>query len=555
MKYNKWLNDFYYLSFFTVFLMLSGCDGGLARNTDQASNTDQGSGPPSGQNTGNFGHHSSLADSVKANDMEAVKAFLAKGGDVNGTDANGYTHLHQASTVEMVQLLVEKGADFNEAGKNPVINGRLRAQNVPMYDHALNNRLDILRFLLSKGADPNKGQSPVLFAAIDADNEATVRLLAQHKADLSLKDNGLKLNALTYAVFKNKPAMVKLILSLDKTLINKGNPFPLEEAIESLKPDLDMVKLLVTSGADVNQDTPFLNENAFEMAITKDVAIASYLADQGSKVRPHAFWRIASNGQLDAVKLVFQKNPVITVEPEYLNAAIENGHQDVALALLKGDATLTGFSKHLKHSGLSLAVEKKMPAIVRAIILKYGAKGKNTSRLLGKYWTDDNILADLLVAGVDPNGVAKNGGPLLHYRALNSSSNIVGKAVELLVGAGANVNLPVRVVGGACYYNDTPLHLAAYAGNPALVEYLLAHGAQPSLAMLNDTASEGTPLHVVASRSNGVHGADADRFLETVRKLLAGGADKTKTNANGQTPWQIITVGNDKHAQYKLILQ
>lgn len=400
MKNSKWFNHLGYLSPITVVLMVSGCDGGLARNTDQAD-----------------GQRASLVNAVIDNDAEAVKAFLAQGRDVNATDANGYTLLQQA--------------------------------------------------------------------------------------------------------------------------------------INSAKPNLDMVKLLVAAGADVNKDNPFSKENAFDMAIAKDVAIASYLADQGAKVRSQAFAKIANNGQLDAVKLVFQKNTAVTVEPQYLDSAIENGHQDAALELLKGDATLTGLS-----SGFEKAVKKGMPAVVKAIVNKDRLKGNNTSRLLGDYVTDDQALAALLSAGVDPNGVAKDGVPLLHYLAKNNDpTNPVDKAVQLLAANGADVNLPVFKTG--YYLKDTPLHLAAYTGNSVLVEYLLAHGARPSLAMLNDVDYEGTPLHVAVIRSNNVYGlVAADRFLETVKKLLAGGADKTKTNANGKTPWQSVKkASNMMYAQYKLLLQ
>jgi ankyrin repeat protein len=68
----------------------------------------------------------------------------------------------------------------------------------------------------------------------------------------------------------------------------------------------------------------------------------------------------------------------------------------------------------------------------------------------------------------------------------------------------------------------TPLHVAVLVDQPALVERLIAAGANPNL-----TTDRGqTPLHWAVIRARAWH----------VQRLLAGGADPNVADAGGRTP-------------------
>lgn len=74
-------------------------------------------------------------------------------------------------------------------------------------------------------------------------------------------------------------------------------------------------------------------------------------------------------------------------------------------------------------------------------------------------------------------------------------------------------------------HGDRPLHLAAAAGSPELVEMLLDAGADP-----NGRSGRGeTPLHAAA-------GADEYRGVAVTRLLVARGADARVTDVLGETP-------------------
>ena len=62
-----------------------------------------------------------VSEAVKAKNIDAVRELVESGGDVNEQDEQGWTPLNWAAgkgDVEMVQLLVEKGADVFKTGRD-----------------------------------------------------------------------------------------------------------------------------------------------------------------------------------------------------------------------------------------------------------------------------------------------------------------------------------------------------------------------------------------------------------------------------------------------------
>ena len=78
----------------------------------------------------------------------------------------------------------------------------------------------------------------------------------------------------------------------------------------------------------------------------------------------------------------------------------------------------------------------------------------------------------------------------------------------------------------------TPLHLAAFFGQPAAVEWLLERGAAPNAVAKNPTMVQ--PLH----------SAVASGVTESVVALLDGGADVNATQQGGWTPLQAAAMHN-----------
>ncbi len=209
----------------------------------------------------------SLTLAVLHNDPPAVKKFLEQGGDVNTTDTEKRTVLQLAcehGLEEMARLLVEKGADVNRMdseGRTP-LNAALDLET-----------LTLARFLLGKGAEYEKivwnggARCSLLEKAIRSQRTDVIDLLQKHGA--TPKPNAAKrtriepgtateangesdYSLLEDAIFRKDLKTVQRLIS-NGLNPNKGtneNVPPLCNA--TARGSLEMVKLLVAAGADVN---------------------------------------------------------------------------------------------------------------------------------------------------------------------------------------------------------------------------------------------------------------------------------------------------------------
>jgi ankyrin repeat protein len=118
---------------------------------------------------GGIGGMSALHHAVRQGNLEAVKALLANGADVNdSTDTDHTTPLLEATIngqFDVALLLIDKGADVNKVAKTgftplyATINTQWAPKSRYPQPQALQNQkasyLDVMEALLKKGADPN----------------------------------------------------------------------------------------------------------------------------------------------------------------------------------------------------------------------------------------------------------------------------------------------------------------------------------------------------------------------------------------------------------------
>ena len=108
---------------------------------------------------------------------------------------------------EMVQLLLERGAEINVQGDHGL---------TPLYLASQNNHSDIVKMLLDGGAKPNMsledGETPIHTAALKG-HKVVVQLLLDRGAELNVTDdNGLTPAPLYMAVSRGHKDVVKLLL-------------------------------------------------------------------------------------------------------------------------------------------------------------------------------------------------------------------------------------------------------------------------------------------------------------------------------------------------------
>jgi len=137
-----------------------------------------------------------LTVAMERNDVEAVKAFIKKGANVNVANEKGDTPLHWAITTgrsDLIELLIEKGANLNARNMKGL---------TPLHGAVYMNQKDNAHVLIMFGADvhakdSNKSATPLHLAA-GVGNREIAELLIEKGADLNARDyRGL--TPLTYA--------------------------------------------------------------------------------------------------------------------------------------------------------------------------------------------------------------------------------------------------------------------------------------------------------------------------------------------------------------------
>ena len=171
-----------------------------------------------------------LHAAISESNVDILKLLLSKGADPNCervlADGSRYSPLldsiHVWPNDEITKLLIGAGADVNYVGftggvKFSVLHAAIHESNV-----------DILKLLLSKGADPNcervladgSRRSPLLDSIVEWPNDAIASILINAGADVNYigNFNGAKVPVLSYAICKSNVDSLKLLLS------NGANP-------------------------------------------------------------------------------------------------------------------------------------------------------------------------------------------------------------------------------------------------------------------------------------------------------------------------------------------
>jgi ankyrin repeat protein len=149
-------------------------------------------------------------------DLPTLTALLDHGADPSATGSSGDSALFLAilgKKISMALLLIGRGANVNYGsawGVSPLV-------EAIGLDDALLVRMLLVRRLLLRGADPNRGGGEngvaPLIAAVRKGDIAIVKLLLDHKANINLASSRDGTTPLMHAVEARHVPIVKLLLS------------------------------------------------------------------------------------------------------------------------------------------------------------------------------------------------------------------------------------------------------------------------------------------------------------------------------------------------------
>lgn len=208
---------------------------------------------------------------------EIIRHFLSKGVDGNKTDNDGNTPFMNATSssndIETINLLLANIKDINQQNKKGVSALAFAVKN---------NSLEVVKFLLEKGADVNaiddNGDNLVSYLIQSYDSQkpqnfdAKITLLQQKGLDVaSPQKNGNTIYHL--AVAKNDVSLVKLVERYQSDINSKNSEgmTALHKAALIAKDDV-LLKYLMNIGARKEVVTD-LNETAYDLASENEYLI------------------------------------------------------------------------------------------------------------------------------------------------------------------------------------------------------------------------------------------------------------------------------------------
>jgi ankyrin repeat protein len=249
---------------------------------------------------------SPLADRIQAGDRKAALELLAKGADVNGTQADGTTPLQWATyrvDRELVDRLLKRGAKVNVVNKYGAS---------PLHEAVRVASPELTGMLLEAGADANAanddGMTALMLAARTGQVPIAVRLV-QAGADVNRRERFKDQSAVMWAAGENHPEMVAFLvskgadLSIRAKATDWGSQISNEPRVQyrpvgGLTPllyaaragCLGCVQSMVAAGADKDRPNP---DGMTPMMIALDNGspeVALYLLEQGANPHTWDWW-------------------------------------------------------------------------------------------------------------------------------------------------------------------------------------------------------------------------------------------------------------------------
>ncbi len=395
-----------------------------------------------------------------------------------------------------------------------------------------------------KLADAASGRTLLIDAILKKD-EKKIAALVRSGASLSKCDKDGR-SPLHHAVKMGNPEVVALLLKngAPVNMRSKTLATPLFDALGGPQP-LAMVNLLLAAGADANipdkQDRVPLHAAAAKSS--RDTVLALALATD-NPARPDSAGVTAlheacrSNG-IEAVQALL----ALRLSPF---TATRDGDTALHFALQRQDSAVAFFLLTTDAARLANAVN---------------LSGVTPLQLAAKTGKID-IARRLLALGGDPNQADKQGMSALHHAA--AAGNVA--ETLLLIQNGADV---ARINPSA---TTTPLMQAVNGGNVEVVKALLNHGADPNQNGRSGTAplmmaiyqrntaifdlllDAGADPNVVCSLQTPLHAACNYGLSHMAERLLKAKANPNVTTSGGRTPLHMLT-DSDSVVNLKLISQ
>ncbi|HEX4998158.1 MAG TPA: ankyrin repeat domain-containing protein [Terriglobia bacterium] len=458
------------------------------------------------------------ADAAQSRNIEALRVFISRRGDVNAAQPDGTTALQWAAhwnDLEAVNLLLKAGANVKATNRYGVS---------ALSEAVVSGSPALIGALLDAGADPRTlatadGET-VLMTACRSGNLAAIRLLLDRGADINARESYKGQTALMWAAAEGHTAVLNILMEYGadwriRTYEHEAKP-PRLSAASSVSPiprggftallftarngDIDSAKALLDGGADINYGD-IDNTSALVVAImNKQFTFAKFLLERGADPN-----MVDAAGRTPVYAAVDIRNEDWSTLPQrktedpvtsldILNALLKRGgNPNVALtrALLGRSGMDSGDTGLGAGATPLMRAARSGDAVAMKALLENGADPKQTMR--------DGNNALLVAAGVGYRDKYTRG---TEEQAL--------EALKVAIAAGLDLKSTNQK-------GETALHGAASRGADLLVQFLADQGVD-----LNAKSRQGqTPLDVAMGKGSFGLPVPHDSTVALLKKLGA----------------------------------
>lgn len=404
--------------------------------------------------------------------------------------------------------------------------------------------------------------APLVLAARRNDSTAVLALLGTKPRPDVNQRTADGTSALHWAVYHNDEQLIDRLLAAGAK-VNFKNDYgatPMSEA--AVLGNVRVIQRLLAAGADAESANIDGQTALMIIARTSNVESARRLIRHGANVNAREGWRgqtplmwaaaenqpamvdllVKQGAQVNARSDVNEWERQVTSEPR-MQERPSGGFTPLLFAARRG---CVDCARILAKTGADLDLpdpDGVSPLLMATLNFNFDAAALLVRKgaVVDKW---DRWGRSALYAAVDANTLPVGGRA--DRPSLDATTSL--DLIQLLLEAGANPNLQLKLFppyrslrddrggDGLLSIGATPLIRAAKAGDVPAMRLLLAHGANPSLP----TAAGITPLMAAAGNAStnidtrGRYKTEA-QAVDAVEVLLAGGADISARDANGQT--------------------